>query len=145
MNKQDKELLLKYLCCILPYGVVIQEKCIEHDETFLPHLGDNILVNIDVREYLVITNGDSRYNIEEIKPYLFPLSSMSEEQKEELMNICGERIGFNSGTFIDFNGYGEVPIECVNDVIDWINANHFDYLGLIEKGLAIDCTNLNIY
>ena len=56
-------------------------------------------------------------------PYLFPLSSMTEKQKIEL-------------TCIIDSDYAQ---------IDWYNKNHFDFRGLIEKGLAIDATNLNIY
>jgi hypothetical protein len=63
---------------------------------------------------------------EEHKPYLFPLSSITEEQKEDMIkSSCG--IGSNKNVF------------------DWFNKNHIDYRGLIPMGLAIDCTNLNIY
>ena len=127
MTQEDKALLIKDLCARLPYGVVIQEKCIENDKTFLPYPGDNKLVNIDVHEDLVITNSGSRYYIEELKPYLFPLSSMTPEQR-------------TSYNFLSNSGH-----RSFTGLIDFFNKNHFDYRGLIPKGLAIDCTNLNIY
>ena len=68
---------------------------------------------------------------DEIKPYLFPLSSMTEEQKRDYQYIT-ER-------WMNDSSYS------ISDSIDWLNKNHFDYRNLIEKGLAIDCTGLNIY
>lgn len=62
-----------------------------------------------------------------IKPYLFPLSSVTEEQQIDLTKFVANGIS------------GE------NIVYDWYNKNHFDYRGLIPKGLAIDATGLNIY
>ena len=132
MKQEDKKLLINDLCARLPYGVMIQEKCIEHDEIFLPHPENNRLVNIDIREDLVITNGGSRYYIEEIKPYLFPLSSMTEEQYDECTNM-GYSVTERWWSMANYHQ------------IDWLNKNHFDYRGLIENGLAIDATNLNIY
>ena len=74
----------------------------------------------------------NRYSeIETVKPYLFPLSSMTEEQKKEY-NYITERWMYDSSYSI-------------SDSIDWLNKNHFDYRGLIEKGLAIDADGLNIY
>ena len=67
----------------------------------------------------------------EFKPYLFPLSSMTEKQKKEYQYIT-ERWMYDSSYSI-------------SDSTDWLNKNHFDYRGLIEKGLAIDATGLNIY
>ena len=62
-------------------------------------------------------------------PYLFPLSSMTEEEK---LMYEGLMIGIDN-------------ISYMLDVIDWLNSHHFDYRGLIEKGLAIDATGLNLY
>lgn len=142
MTQEDKELLLRDLCGRLPYGVVIQEKCIEHDKTFLPYPGDNKLVNIDVHEDLVITNSGSRYYIEEFKPYLLPLYSMTREQREEIE----DKLIFpnkSDGGWIEilYNNKYEIPFWFV----DFCNKNHLDYRGLIEKSLALDATNLGIY
>ena len=142
MKQEEKELLIKDLCSRLPYGVVIQEKCLEHDETFLPSAEDNKLVNIDVREELVITNGGSRYYIEDVKPYLFPMSSMTEEQKKEYnrwkheVPVCH----YEYGDVVE-----EVELYDSPESFEYLIENNFDYRGLIPMGLAIDATNKNIY
>lgn len=68
-----------------------------------------------------------------IKPYLFPLSSMTETQKEEYAHIL---VMSSNLAYSQLLG---ITVE------DWLNKNHFDYRGLIEKGLAIDATDKNIY
>lgn len=70
-------------------------------------------------------------NVSKIKPYLFPLSSMSEEQKQEYQYIT-ERWMYDSSYSI-------------SDSTDWLDVNHFDYRGLIPMGLANNATGLNIY
>lgn len=118
MTQEHKELLLKDLCERLPYGVKIS---VNNNIESLQ--GINVLDN--VVEYGSFLSSD----IEEVKSYLFPLSSMTE--KEKLM-YEGLMIGTDN-------------ILYMLDVIDWLNSHHFDYRGLIEKGLAIDATGLNIY
>lgn len=141
---QDIELLLKDLSGRLPYGVKMN------------HIANNeqnprTLIGID-RDYVSLqsTAGYSYVPAEDYKPYLFPLSSMTEEQKEELLY---EYI-HNDIDFDDFNDYflaGELWHDiCVSmfdlpDLLNWLNKNHFDYRGLIPKGLALDATGLNIY
>lgn len=107
MTQEQKDLLLKDLCARLPYGVILN-CCNIVSET------------LTLISYKGLINND--YDIDEVKPYLFPLSSMTEEQDKEFMNI---QIGYPS--------------------VDWFNKNHIDYRNLIGKNLAIDCTNLNIY
>ena len=120
MTQEDKELLLKDLCARLPYRVKIS-------------VNDNIesLQGINVLDNVVEYGSFLSSNIEEVKPYLFPLSSMTEEQQKEYQYIT-ERWMYDSSYSIA-------------DSIDWLNKNHFDYRGLIENGLAIDATGLNIY
>ena len=76
------------------------------------------------------------YDDYEIKPYLFPLSSMTDEEWEDYQKIrmIDWVHGDINGTFIN-----------ASLIIDWLNAHHFDYRDLIDKGLAIDATGLNIY
>ena len=143
MTQEQKELLLKDLCARLPYGVVIQEKCVEQDKTFFPNKGGDRLVNIDAHTHggLLMVNCGSWYYLDEIKPYLFPLSSMTEEQREEL----DKYFDIDSKSLID--GYKN-GLRCPHpyfNVQDWYNKNHFDYRGLIPMGLANDATGLNIY
>lgn len=78
---------------------------------------------------------------------------MTEEQLEDLKNYTGLKWSHNTIELVDWEeGYKtlefwmeEIPSYELIKVFDWLNKNHFDYRGLIEKGLAIDCTNLNIY
>lgn len=128
MTQEYKELLLKDLCARLPYGVKVESVFINTDTKKRKSCGIEIF---DATCILMIRDGFG-----EFKPYLFPLSSMTEEEWEDYQKI---RIidwvhGDINGTFIN-----------AGSIVDWLNAHHFDYRGLIEKGLAIDATGLNIY
>ena len=123
MTQEYKELLLKDLCARLPYGVKIELTWWVMDE------GTYINATLEPDHIEQLLNNEDR--ITEIKPYLFPLSSMTEEQKKEYQYIT-ERWMYDSSYSI-------------SDSIDWLNKNHFDYRGLIPVGLSIDATNLNIY
>ena len=127
MTQKDKELLLKDLCSRLPYNTICQ---VEFKNCGKYETKNMTLSGIFKDEaYFTIENGSVYSN--NYKPYLFPLSSMTEEQKEEYQYIT-ERWMYDSSYSI-------------SDSTDWLNKNHFDYRGLIEKGLAIDATGLNIY
>ena len=147
MTEEDKDLLLKDLCARLKYGVKIQtpadcwtseEKICELKEIFKGYDG-------------LFRIGDVGSLIEYSKPYLFPLSSMTEEQRREISKrynyiyyygLCIEITNHSEG-------YWDNDTSCnLQDYLwleDWYNKNHFDYRGLIEKGLAIDATYKNIY
>ena len=128
---KEKELLLQDLSARLPYGVKVK-----FNNIHILRLGTHTRVG----EYVTDV-------IEPCKPYLFPMSSMTKEQKREyhqstskdidmLQDVILERINGkdnNNNHAIAYNG------------IDWLNANHFDYRGLIPMGLAIDATDKNIY
>ena len=142
MTQEDKELLLKDLCARLPYGVKIELTWWVMDE------GTCMSTTLEPDHIEQIRNdelGDA-----EIKPYLFPMSSMTEEQCYDF--YC--RFVENEIDYNDFKKYyfdsclwNKVltTINDCGDIIDWLNKYHFDYRGLIEKGLAIDATELNIY
>lgn len=123
MTQEDKDLLLKDLCARLPYGV----KCYVYDRIGTLCEYSNYGVGVDYE------NGeDTTCRVEYCKPYLFPLSSMTNKQKEE----------YNETLFIEQNHF----IKCeTKETIEFYLKNHFDYRGLIEKGLAIDATGKNIY
>ena len=125
MTQEDKELLLKDLCARLPYNVICQ---VELKENGKYNSKVMLLSGIFTDEAYFTTKGGSIYS-NEYKPYLFPMSSMTEEEK---LMYEGLMIGTDN-------------ISYMLDVIDWLNTYHFDYRGLIEKGLAIDATGLNIY
>jgi hypothetical protein len=127
MTQEEKDLLLKDICSRLPYGVKVQDiyyKSLEPVPIWL----------IDIHAQNVRMFADEGYQrIEYIKPYLFPLSSMTEEQRLE---------------------YAHILVMCSNlancqllgmTVEDWFNKNHFAHRGIIPMGLAIDATGLNIY
>ena len=86
----------------------------------------------------------------EIKPYLFPLSSMTEEEKKEFIHCAEYEVeesvnGRHYEYYLkDYVGTPENPI-CNCNAINWLNKNHFDYNDWIGKGLAIDTTEKNIY
>ena len=127
MTQEDKELLLKDLCARLPYNVICQ---VEFKENGNYNSKVMLLSGIFTDEAYFTTKSGSIYS-NEYKPYLFPLSSMTEEQKQEYQHIT-EMWMYDSSYSI-------------SDSIDWLNAHHFEYRGLIGKGLAIDATNLSIY
>lgn len=145
--KQDKELLLKDLCARLPYGVRcsfgvddavyeicgINSSCCGASEIQATHIKSGI-------------NGD--FKLTSCKPYLFPLSSMTKEQYDEMRKLISE--DYQESIQIAKEMREKVNFITIwplysPKVIDWFYRNHLDYSGLIEKGLAIDCTNLNIY
>ena len=126
-NGNIKKLLIKDLSSRLPYNVICQ---VEFKESGKYNSKVMLLSGIFTDEAYFTTKGGSIYS-NEYKPYLFPLSSMTEEQKQEYQHIT-ERWMYDSSYSI-------------SDSIDWLNANHFDYRNLIQMNLAIDATGLNIY
>lgn len=118
MKQENKQLLLVDLSARLPYGVKVKITSRESKNRVV-HLTEDNICHLTSDWW------------SECKPYLFPLSSMTEEQREEL----------NSLRNINGNTKAKYHAACV----DFYHKNHLDYRGLIEKDLAIDCTNLNIY
>ena len=139
MTQKDKELLLKDLCARLPYGVKVESVFINPDTKEHKPCGIEVF---DATSLVMIRDG-----LGEFKPYLFPLSSMTDEQKKELNNISWY---FDNDTISNSETYYSEDTDYIThtnccSLIDWLIRNHFDFRGLIEKGLAIDATGLNIY
>lgn len=124
MTQEQKDLLLKDLCARLPYGLkfAIGEMYLTEDMVKGGYDKTQELYGITREGNVELLNMDYHIPVESIKPYLFPIESMTDEQSSEFMNI---QLGYPS--------------------VDWFNKNHFDYRGLIEKGLALDATGKNIY
>lgn len=123
MTQEDKELLLKDLCARLPYGTLVYAQ--NADDWYDDEINTQVLSDAINEDYV-------------IKPYLFPLSSMTDEQKKELEDIL---IKLNLKAISD-----EIGSEVVASYeIDFYNKNHLDYRGLIEMGIAINATGLDIY
>ena len=157
MTQEDKSLLLKDLCGRLPYGIKVGTT---DNNDSLENIWKNVwdiymlfnnTFDINVKLIHCIEDDDKLIDISEVKPYLFPLSSMTEEQKKEISKRY--KLHTYYGLYIEITnhseGYWDDDNSCnLQDylwLVDWFNKNHFDYRGLIEKGLAIDATGLNIY
>ena len=139
---EDKDLLLKDLCLRLPYRVKVKFKVnevIANEKKFIYNVDGEYSYITDGKSYLTldIIKMLSNNYLDEIKPYLFPLSSMTEEQRREFDQII------------------ELELKAINNEIDrtqvtmfevdFYNRHHLDWRGLIPKCLAIDATGLNIY
>lgn len=148
MTQNEKELLLKDLSARLPYHVRckiwLKDGTTEEGLLDLEHNYGNVLQHAFY------------YNkIKVIKPYLFPITSVTKYQAIELFDLFGismfdlignDYIKINECTGITFFLNRGFDVEThLDKLIDWLNANHFDYRGLIEKHLAIDATQLDIY
>lgn len=121
MKQEDKDLLLKDLCARLPYGV----KCKYYDYC-IGDFGEGTILGFERCDRFEIDGVCIR--VDDVRPYLFPMSSMTEEQEEEGYETCkGYLMGYKP------------------KLIDFYHKNHFDYRGLIPLGLAIDATGLDIY
>lgn len=137
MTQENQELLLKDLCGRILYGV----KCQVYNFSS-PYILSGIIPSrlfwvyqelyfkeLDYKEY----NGF--VDIKHCKPYLFPMSSMTDEQKEEYCQLQ-QKIIYNSKGFVNTD---------IMNYINWCYKNHIDVNGLIPLDLAIDATGLNIY
>ena len=124
MTQEEKELLLKDLSARLPYGVKI--------ELTWWVMGEGTCINTTLEPDHIEQLLNDEYGDTEIKPYLRPMSSMTEEEKLQLSQYAyiGEDL---NGEFID-----EVQRKDCAAYIDWLNKNHFDYRGLIENCLALE-------
>ena len=125
MAQEDKELLLKDLSGRLSYGVKF---CFANSNIYTIKGIDLIVTYEGNWEYAVTAKGIDPIEIEYVKPYLRPMSSMTDEEKLEYLTVT--RLQYNENE----EPYRELTIEAV----DWLNSHSFDYRGLIEKGLALE-------
>ena len=118
MTQEDKDLLIKDLSARLPYRVICRVySSLEYHFNWkvIPSNIEWFINNVDFFK---------------IKPYLRPLSSMTEEEEKEYTDI-------DNRSYSCPKDYAHIP---ASDRIDWLNKHYFDYRGLIEKGLAIEVT-----
>ena len=142
MTQEDKDLLLKDLCARLPYGVKVECKW----KTPAPNGTYGMICKLDSFLLDQIYNmNDSDVPFDEFKPYLFPLSSMTKEQRREYAKAQSDDGDIVFSCAIKYVETGVNIVSAEYHAIDWLIAHHFDYRGLIEKGLALDATNENIY
>ena len=129
MTQEEKELLLKDLSARLPYKVKVQidfgEHCIKYG---IDRYVDDTVICVWPETFEVgVNDEDQACDIEDVKPYLRPMSSMTEEEEAEYRK------------YVFCNPYlGEKHLESTLMCIDWLNEHHFDYRDLIEKGFAIE-------
>lgn len=115
MTQEEKELLLKDLCGRLFTGVILKQyNCINN---YVNDCGDTTDISLSEMIIPIFERGFLSF-----RPYLRPMSSMTVEEKFEYN-------GFDGYIFSD---------EDVIIKIDWLNKHHFDYRGLIQKGLALE-------
>ena len=144
MTQEDKKLLLQDLCARLPHKVVVDYGYNAFDVrngNYVKHGSKCIL-----KCYLLDVFMSPRQNEkgEYIKPYLRPMSSMTEEELYEIQEILGKGVEIRN-VFISIidssiNSFSYLELQAV---FDWLNAHHFDYRGLIERELAIVVTKEN--
>lgn len=132
IEQKDKELLILDLCSRSPYGVkvkiAVEVKLKEND--YKPKIKeyDYTLNEVHPSTGIIICGGFFDFSVTDCKPYLRPMSSMTEEERIESLNFAWK------------DDYGRLACydENISKYIDWLNAHHFDYRGLIEMGLAIE-------
>ena len=131
MAQEDKELVLKDLSARLPYGIKGVNKA-----GFVSSPSDWWCAHD------ILSGLKSRIDYSEWKPYLFPLSSITEEQIEELSKLGVSYCEY--ALHDDIRGLG-IMVEEAYIFFEYCYKHHIDFLGLIEMGLAEDATGLNIY
>lgn len=130
MTQEEKELLIKDICARLPYHLLGKDAFGKTREMKVIYpTGTIIAQEID---------GECCSSCEFV-PYLRPMSSITEDEKEEIKPLFSK--------VIDESGKRILVVRQNKMVLyqDWLNEHHFDFRNLIERGLAIDCTDLNVY
>lgn len=144
MTEEDKNLLLKDLCARLPYGVKCKDWTygVNDEHIDVIEILDIIEPRYESYQYKGI---DARHNISRIRPYLRPMSSMTEEELKELNEKYGniayffiQEPPYYHGLQAQHSDIGSIEISEFSEIYDWLNAHHFDYRGLIPMGLALE-------
>ena len=128
MTQEDKQLLLRDLSGRLPYGVkvhITNEWFYDKIEPYDRRLDCDVIKSIRANKYTV-------------KPYLRPMSSMTEEEKDELYTAMDWYGEIDETGNVYTKGQEKVYRETFYEYTDWLNAHHFDYRGLIRMGLALE-------
>jgi hypothetical protein len=149
MTQKEKELSFIDISGRLHYGVMVNYKEYEYDHRewkvtslhTLSYSKSGTLIDTDYDGWISyeeykgcgVSTGSRPFRFGEVLPYLRPMSSMTEEEEKEYINI--DNLSYSCPTI-----YAHFP---ASKRIDWLNAHHFDYRGLIEKGLAVEVTEEN--
>ena len=136
MTQEQKSLLIKDLCARLPHGVKVQDE--------LGRINKLVIGNADLNR--LYYNDFSIYSEEKLSlPYLFPFSSITEGQKDQISQLLLDAKIEHPSYEEDYDNLLASSVKQANALINYCLANHLDINSLIEKGLAIDATGLNIY
>ena len=132
MTQEDKDLLFKDLCARLPYGVkmVVIDKTLNADYPDI--LGIDILIPRNKYEDYRFESGDWIIYLDDAKPCLRPMSSMTKEEENEFISLNAIPSPCQLPNHTRMSWYSNATM------LDWLNSHHFDYRGLIEKGLALE-------
>jgi hypothetical protein len=146
----DKELLLKDLCARLPYGVKAVLKQTNCHNSTKHEVNEKDVYSFRTGRPLEEDYGQHDYYkviVTDIKPYLFPMSSMTVEQRCKVQNLLPNNcdISFKNQKITFHNEEGSIQLDKLEKLFNFFNLYHIDYRGLIPMGLAIDATGLNIY
>ena len=131
MTQEDKELLLKDLCARSPYKVMCQVSFDEEDVHIEPLESVRPFMSFNQ-----ITTSGSVVSIDCVKPYLRPMSSMTDEEREEY-----RKFSYYGAAGIRDKDFTEMVAVPSFEKMDYLNSHHFDYRRLIEKGLALKAPN----
>ena len=142
MTEENKELLLRDLCARTPYGVKVQYM---NNIFVIDYVSSYEEVKLDIPDNWTV-------GVSEVKPYLFPFSSITDEQKSELNKKFTVQFSGNNVYSIHYHSEGywdttdlELDFQDWLWFINWCYKNHFDIYGLIPMGLALDATGINVY
>lgn len=153
MTQNEKDLLLKDLSTRLQYGVKVHISTWNEDTMEYEDKADEVY-SINKDGYIRTVNEDYEFEIEDVKPYLLPLSGMSDYQIEEMRDLCDMYDPINDYDAYEDWGTRLITKHFMDDeyqfkfnfrLFEFLNKNRLDYCGLIKKELAIDATGLDIY
>lgn len=146
MKQEDKNLILADLCARLPYGVMVHDEMLHCD-------GKLVVIDVFTNQIVIVTKERRQItnisSIDNIRPYLRPMSSISEDEEEQLFQYS-EKYWDNAvdnqiQSALDKSIKENKALEYIamTKSLEWLNSHHLDYRGLIEMGLAIEITDEN--
>jgi hypothetical protein len=143
MTKKESEILIRDLSARLPYGIKAEIKYYDDAWELLAIYANGTTYAARDIGYPIETY------FEDCKPYLFPLSSMTDEQENEWNNLFHNPLDmlFEQDKTNNANRDKKLflTFKSMLDPVQWAYKNHFDINGLIPMGLAKDATGLGIY
>jgi hypothetical protein len=149
MTQEEKQLLLQDICARLPYGVKATTTSNAWRNVYTVNGYANYRIYLDCPVY---DEGDDEWLVESVKPYLRSMESITKEELQQLQGIIDEcgiatwkpQIGYDTINEIYINGEVKlgncIPLIVMVEIVKWLLKHHFDYNGLIKKGLAIEAT-----